>query len=341
MTTSAREGGAETAGKSRIATVDFVRALAIAGVALEHASGILPVAGAPRLDPSDFFRPGVPLFFVFWSLFLTRSCVKQPEKKPWLSRLGRYACLYAAWTAVYVVLSGARLGGGFSFVTRNLLGSGWSGQYFLLALMLWMPVFPWLLAAARRIPPWVNIGAGVLAFLLLDNAIGLPYPLDRLTKFFPLWWAPPIVLGVHLAQGWRPRALPGTWVWPVVAGLAVVDELWVGHRLSGINGYATVLNWISTSLLAVTAFSQTLPVPRAGSRIAGLSSVLASNTMAVYFLNPMGLVAARHWFPGTKAPAFPGSFVATPLIVTVLVVLGALAVAGLLRRLRLGALVDN
>ena len=117
---------------------------------------------------SLFSRMAVPTFFVVSAFFFFRKSPDGAQLKRYLKRM---AWLYAFWLVVesymvvesYFILHDWSLGKTFAILLRNFfLNSTFSGSWFIMALMLGVPLV-W--ALSRRLSTWwiAGIGVGIYA----------------------------------------------------------------------------------------------------------------------------------------------------------------------------------
>lgn len=147
-------------------SIDLLKVLAALLVVAIHAR---PFEGSDYpLFISLFSRMAVPVFFVVSAFFFFRKKPGAPQLKHYI---GRMALLYAFWSVAeaYITIEGAFFAHGWSFskslaifVRNFFLNSTFSGSWFIMALMIAMPVVYWL---GKRLPTWAVLAIGVAVYV--------------------------------------------------------------------------------------------------------------------------------------------------------------------------------
>lgn len=147
-------------------SIDLLKVVAALLVVAIHAR---PFDGSDYpLFISLFSRMAVPVFFVVSAFFFFRKKPGAPQLRHYI---GRMALLYAFWSVVeaYFTIESAFLSHGWSFdkslaifVRNFFLNSTFSGSWFIMALMIAVPVVYWL---GRRVPAWAVLAIGVAIYV--------------------------------------------------------------------------------------------------------------------------------------------------------------------------------
>lgn len=209
--------------------VDALRALAMAGVVLGHwlvtalvatPNGAVhqrsPLTSIPWLTPLSWVLQTLGLFF-FVSGYSAARGLTGSSTRQWLTtRLRRLLppvlMFLGAWLVVRLVLSAA---GTESWTVHTVDKLALSPLWFLLVLVVLLPLTPAVAAADRRHGPWVA-GVPLAAVAVLDLARyrlwpGMPDPLSYVNVL--LAWLVPYAMGVSAA-----RLRPGRRAGVVLAG---------------------------------------------------------------------------------------------------------------------------
>ncbi len=149
-------------------SIDLLKVVAALLVVAIHAR---PFEGKSYpLFISLFSRMAVPVFFVVSAFFFFRKKPGAPQLRHYISRMG---WLYAFWFVVeaYFTISSAFFthdwGFGKSlllFIRGFFLNSTFSGSWFVMALMIGIPVTYWL---SKRISTWAVFAIGATVYVMI------------------------------------------------------------------------------------------------------------------------------------------------------------------------------
>ncbi len=150
-------------------SIDLLKVVAALLVVAIHAR---PFEGrAYPLYISLFSRMAVPVFFVVSAFFFFRKKPGAPQLKHYIGRMG---CLYAFWFVVeaYFTIDSAFFshedwGFGKSlaiFIRGFFLNSTFSGSWFVMALMIGIPITYWL---SKRISAWAVVAIGAAVYVAI------------------------------------------------------------------------------------------------------------------------------------------------------------------------------
>lgn len=125
--------------------------------------------GGQPLPINLFSRMAVPVFFVVSAFFFFK---KKPGREQLLRYLKRMGALYAFWLVVeaYITIDGAflshpewPLGKALAIFARNfLLNSTFSGSWFIMALIIGIPLVYWL---CKRLNTWAVLTIGIGCYI--------------------------------------------------------------------------------------------------------------------------------------------------------------------------------
>ena len=147
-------------------SIDILKVVAALLVVAIHAR---PFVGKTYpLYISLFSRMAVPVFFVVSAFFFFRKKPDTAQLKHYVRRMG---WLYAFWFVVeiymvvesYFILHDWSLGKTFAILLRNFfLNSTFSGSWFIMALIICIPLVHWL---GKRLSSWAIFGIGLAVYV--------------------------------------------------------------------------------------------------------------------------------------------------------------------------------
>lgn len=237
--------------EQRLAHLDAMRLLAVAGVVWQHSASLLPVGAA-------YFA--VPLFVVASVLLTARSLARHPEQSSGAYLARRVVRLYPAflfWCFVYEAFRQSKwvLSGGPDALRLDPLrwiGGTYEHLWFLpFLLVATVCIVPLIRAALTR--PRLRTISATIAFLIgvawtlvpVPAAIATPNPDSRWDFLRPCWWAlPSLMIGLTIALAMIGRRGGGLIVSRGVGVAGLI--LWIA---------ATAVNWNlrTPNLAAATA----------------------------------------------------------------------------------------
>jgi surface polysaccharide O-acyltransferase-like enzyme len=340
MSTERNSGGPSNSARS--VPIDFWKAASILGVVWIHCSYLIPHAHAILDWLSPLFQFCVPVFVMFWAYFMEKS----RGKPGWsyaksLSRLGRLALPFFAWSTIYWIMHGDFRSDLPHQISRYWSGYGWPGQYFFVILAQLIVAAPLLVAVARLVPPWANAAVAIFAPALLGATFHPTPMLERVGDRPFVYWIPFCVLGIHLARGRISASRIPWWVVACVLPLIPLEVKFSGNSLAGIGPYLSSSISLATFLIGVSACQGSLPRWARKAPFRGWIVRLSTNSMAIFCINPLILIVGSRITASFTPLNFPGDPVLAPLASTLLATASSLLLASLVRRVGLARILDN
>lgn len=353
---------------------DALRGLAILGVVLIH-GGWIYSSSTPSTDPAplllvmDWFRWGVPVFLMLSFYFAYLSWRKAPQtgygefaKK----RLPRLLVPFLFWSVFYFLFGNFYflphpITGVSKIVTTYFMGRGWSGQYFFIILIQLTLLLP---LSFRRTVTRSLLIASVVATLLLyaaDLALicgfgphKLQGPLIKLRDIAFFFWLPYVLFPIYLIQtNQAPTATkeeaPGAPSFPTTSLLILVlapvllsiEELVRAHFHAHEMSPYLYLTTLPVALLVFyhgwRVFSALPP-----SGFTSFLAYLGRNSLGIFCLNPLFVLLLLKIAPPNEIGRILPQplLLVSPILLVIFITAAALSTIALLRRIRLGFLVE-
>ena len=328
---------------------DILKGHAIFGVAFIHSVWTLYSHYPIIALVSEYFRWGVPVFFVLWAYFLERKIASKPSRlandyQTILGAFPAYFIPFVVWSSVYFLLvadfNGLTIA---KAITKHWTGFGWSGQYFFIVLFQLLVLFPLL----RRIPiTWPRFSVisifYVAFYALCTFALWQHEWISRIADRPFLYWLPYPLLGILLARmpdSPRFTARLPLWVATFIPLLMVMEMHYLPEQIStNSNPYFMVSTLITSIFVACFLRHQVIVDNNVYWQFMGF---LGRHSMAIFCLNPLIPLLTWHWLREYSELVYVpvASDVLTPFVLTTFICLICIGVGWLLKRLHLGILV--
>jgi surface polysaccharide O-acyltransferase-like enzyme len=320
---------------------DALKAFAIFGVIYIHCRNL--AGETPPVEIlGEVFRIAVPLFIIIWAYFQERAYLAgRPAASILRSKFVAVAVPFLAWSLLYFLLTADWTSLTLrTAITRHWLGSGWSGQYFLIILFQLILVFPLL----RRMPAdalslGLIFGLFAAAFAVVDPFSGDGW-IAKLSYRPFVYWLPYVLLGIHLARNPDRVLPPGA---AVLGAVLIVAEAALSWRHAGFDsGYTKPGVLIGAGLMAAAFLNRAAAVGPVGEALRPAIHLIGRNTMGMFLINPLISVIAVPAVAqriGSHGLADPAASVAVSLLIAAAVLALCLCVTVALKRLGLRQLV--
>lgn len=325
-------------GKSagRMAELDLVRAFAIIGVIMVHATSFAtiemansaPISYLPYIASNIAMKFGTPVFLFLSSLVLfmryaNGSLTKKVLGVFYKKRLTHIIIPYTVCSTIYYIVVAATrpeaeqpASYALDFIVKLTTGTAYAHLYFIFITIQFYLLFPllfWVFRAFPRLVSWaIPLGIAIQgAFYLAGTVVDIPNEASWSLSYFAYY-----MLGAYVGTrypGWRKSLLSlrrtssqlygllficGGWL---VIGLSHI-VIWYEYRAQGIISpdWVFYLHWslyAFLSCIVLTFVSLQLESRLARTRfIRGLKS-LAAYSFGIYLLHPLLLAAYREFRP--------------------------------------------
>lgn len=314
---------------------DVVKGIAILGVVVIHLLDIFDINEEKRSTIKSIFRFAVPCFIIFFGYFIQRSLKKKTCSLLVKERMHSILIIFLFWTTLYILIGGISRGYDLqSFVTKYLIGFGWSGQYYLLVMIQILILLPFLRTMPKH--PYLSLAvhlSTLFTFIALSYGkvdIGL---LKKLGIVPCVYWISYFVIGLQMHQ------IRCSVSFGIVA-LATIIPLIEHLLLLSLNPSADpyLRPGVFMAALIITFWALNTKETNSLRKISKLLRPFSTKTMIIFLANPLiiYLVSKVDFLRNSEKFGIPGSI--SFLLCFVIILFGCFLVDGILRKTKLSVL---